>query len=227
MRELPEPIISKELNDGIAAILSTTSHQIGLIWSDFGEGQEVLNELRTILYSLPQQNFDLFKHIVGFLMHVAAHSDKNKMNTNNLLRVMTPTLNISPGMISLAMEHYDFFFENGTTRKSIAHLCQLKLVWNNKLKRLRTVFWQNQVILWRLVKLYSPSAFLFKKVKKVKTRRKMRIPHPQETSRSNQSFLNKTCKCLLVSNNQNFPSLGVTLFSTKEVPALQTGVSKM
>jgi len=97
-RELPEPIINEELNEGASAVLS------------YGEGPEVLEEIRSIIYTLPTPNFELFRLLVWFLLELAAHSDKNKMPANNLLRVMTPTLNCIPGLISLPMAHYDYFF---------------------------------------------------------------------------------------------------------------------
>jgi len=97
-RELPEPLISKELNEGATAVLA------------YGEGPDVLEEIRTIVYSLPLPNFELFKLLVFLLIQVASHSDKNKMTANNLLRVVTPTVHCIPGFLSLAMENYDYFF---------------------------------------------------------------------------------------------------------------------
>ena len=49
--------------------------------------------------------------MIAFLLHVDAHSNNNKMPINNLLRVMTPTLNCIPGVISLSMSNYHYFFE--------------------------------------------------------------------------------------------------------------------
>jgi len=97
-RELPESIISQEINNGIAAVLT------------YGEGQEVIDEIKNIFDSLPKPNFNLLKHLTSFLVKISSHSDKNKMNTNNLLRVMTPTLNVIPGIISLAMVNFDYIF---------------------------------------------------------------------------------------------------------------------
>jgi len=91
------------LNEGASAILT------------YGEGQEVLEELRTIVYSLPTPNFELFKLLVWFFIQIDANSDKNKMHANNLLRVMTPTLHVIPGFITIPMEHFDYFFGDGTT----------------------------------------------------------------------------------------------------------------
>eukprot|EP01119_Soliformovum_irregulare_P008646 TRINITY_DN2174_c0_g1_i2.p1 TRINITY_DN2174_c0_g1~~TRINITY_DN2174_c0_g1_i2.p1 ORF type:complete len:776 (-),score=223.04 TRINITY_DN2174_c0_g1_i2:26-2353(-) len=102
-RELPEPMISKELNEGASAVLA------------FGEGQEVIDEVRNIVYTLPQHNFDLFRNLVYFLREVVAHSAKSKMNLNNVLRVMTPTVNCIPGIMSIAMENYSYFFEEAAT----------------------------------------------------------------------------------------------------------------
>jgi len=98
LRELPEPIISKEVNEGATVLLS------------YGGGEEVMSEIRSIIHSLPTPNFELFKLIVWFLLQVAANSEKTKMNANNLLRVITPTLRCIPGFISLPMDYYDYFF---------------------------------------------------------------------------------------------------------------------
>jgi len=97
-RELPEPLISKELNEGAKVILS------------YGEGEEAVEEIRSIVRSLSYPNYELFKLLVWFLLQVTANSEKNKMNTNNLLIVMTPTLHCIPAFISMAMDYYDYFF---------------------------------------------------------------------------------------------------------------------
>lgn len=97
-RELPEPLFSKELNDKATLLLS------------FGDGSDVLEDIRGIVQSLSPANFELFKLLVYFLMQVVAHADKNKMNLNNLLRVMTPTVHCVPGLVSIAMDNYDFIF---------------------------------------------------------------------------------------------------------------------
>jgi len=99
-RELPQPIVSQETNDGVTAMLG------------FGEGQEVLDEVYLVVHSLPPPSFNLLKVLVYFLIQVSSHSEKNRMNTNNLLRVMTPTINCAPGLISLAMDNYDFLFSD-------------------------------------------------------------------------------------------------------------------
>ncbi len=82
----------------------------------FGDGQEVLDELRHITHSLPKPNYALYKYLIMFLVQVANHSEKNKMHVNNLLRVITPTLGCIPGFISLPMAHFDFFFNGNFHR---------------------------------------------------------------------------------------------------------------
>ena len=106
-RELPEPIITREYNTAITAMLG------------YGSGPDVVEEIRNVLRSLPTPNYELWKIIVAFLLHVDAHSDKNKMPVANLLRVMTPTLNCAPGLISMSMEQYSYFFDGMYREKCI------------------------------------------------------------------------------------------------------------
>jgi len=96
---LPEPLIPKNLNQTANAILA------------FGEGPEVLEEMRNIVNELPAVNKSVLKLLVKFLMKLSAKSDINKMTTNNLLRIMTITVNCVPGLISLPMSNYAFFFK--------------------------------------------------------------------------------------------------------------------
>jgi len=98
-RELPEPLVPKNLNETANAILA------------FGEGPEVLEEMRNIVNELPPVNKSVLKLLVKFLMKLSAKSDVNKMTTNNLLRIMTITVNCVPGIISLPMANYSFFFK--------------------------------------------------------------------------------------------------------------------
>jgi len=97
-RELPSPLFDKETNDGASAVIT------------YGEGEEVKSELRHILLSLPKSTVDLLKVLIAFLRKVVDHSNKNKMNMNNILRVVTPTLNCIPGFISFPVGDYDYFF---------------------------------------------------------------------------------------------------------------------
>jgi len=53
-RELPEPLINQQLNEGIAAVLT------------YGNGEELLIEIRNAINSLPLHSKALFKHLVYF-----------------------------------------------------------------------------------------------------------------------------------------------------------------
>ncbi|PRP74916.1 TXK tyrosine kinase, partial [Planoprotostelium fungivorum] len=98
LRELPEPLIPTEINSGIIAILN------------YGEGAEVLAEMKNIFELLSPTSMKLLKRLIDFMMLVAAQSDLNKMNTSNLMIVMTPALKIAPGIFSIPMSNYDYFF---------------------------------------------------------------------------------------------------------------------
>jgi len=100
-RDLPEPLISQEINSGASAVLG------------FGFSEDaVLEEIKTILHSLPPENLRLFQYLISFLIKVSEHSGKNKMNMENLIRVVGPNLYCLTRFISLSMEHYGFFFED-------------------------------------------------------------------------------------------------------------------
>eukprot|EP01102_Stenamoeba_stenopodia_P012644 TRINITY_DN4018_c0_g2_i1.p1 TRINITY_DN4018_c0_g2~~TRINITY_DN4018_c0_g2_i1.p1 ORF type:complete len:837 (-),score=177.31 TRINITY_DN4018_c0_g2_i1:36-2546(-) len=79
IRELPEPLLSKELLPSFLAI----SEQPPMVRE---------TNLRNLIRRLPIANQTLLCSIVDLLQKVAAQSEKNKMNVNNIITIFAPLL---------------------------------------------------------------------------------------------------------------------------------------
>nr|XP_033784042.1 rho GTPase-activating protein 1 isoform X2 [Geotrypetes seraphini] len=79
LRELPEPLLTFKLyNDFVN-------------FSNVEENKQVEN-LRKILQTLPQENYEVLRFLTTFLVQVSARSDQNKMTNANLAVVFGPNL---------------------------------------------------------------------------------------------------------------------------------------
>lgn len=61
-RDLPDPLFSKQFNDGLSTILA------------FAEGGDVMEECRNIIYSLPKSKMLTLRALVEFFIKIVAHS---------------------------------------------------------------------------------------------------------------------------------------------------------
>lgn len=78
LRELPEPILTFKL------------HKLFLF--SISKGADTLAVLHYALCILPKVNRDIVLLILGLLFWVSRHADTNKMNADNLARVMAPNM---------------------------------------------------------------------------------------------------------------------------------------
>jgi hypothetical protein len=80
LRELPEPILTFKL------------HKLFLFSISKGSEAETLAVIHYAICILPKVNRDILLLILGLLFWVSRHADTNKMNADNLARVMAPNM---------------------------------------------------------------------------------------------------------------------------------------
>jgi hypothetical protein len=103
-RELPEPLLSPELNRRAADVVAQELPEI-----------TTALELRQIIVSMSDTAYETTKLLVRFLIAVAEHSFKNRMHKDNVLTVMIPTLQCVPAVFSIAMDCFELFFDDEST----------------------------------------------------------------------------------------------------------------
>ncbi|KAG8928745.1 hypothetical protein FRC01_005421 [Tulasnella sp. 417] len=130
LRELPEPILTKELSPqfDLAMLLGTGEEATpGTRVTAFGGGfsglgdnssfdsptMEAMVELKNLMGRLPRENYDLLYEICKLLRSTARCSKATKMPLSNLLLVFCPSLQLSPGFLKLVIEKQDYLFGNG------------------------------------------------------------------------------------------------------------------
>lgn len=105
LRELPEPLLTRRL------------YKLFLLSNRATHAQESVAMIHYTLCLLPKQNRDILFMILALLNWVAKHSSKNKMDYENLARVIAPTILYQEPdasdcygeiyVISLMIEHYE------------------------------------------------------------------------------------------------------------------------
>ncbi|KAM6945488.1 rho GTPase-activating protein 1 [Aplochiton taeniatus] len=81
LRELPEPVLTYALYNDIVNF-----HNVDL------EAEAKVAAMRTLLESLPEENYATLRYLVNFLAQVASYSEVNKMTNSNLAVVFGPNL---------------------------------------------------------------------------------------------------------------------------------------
>ncbi|KAJ8340506.1 hypothetical protein SKAU_G00351390 [Synaphobranchus kaupii] len=79
LRELPEPLLTYRLYNGIVNF-----HNV--------ESSSQVSEIQDMLKTLPEENYSSLKFLIQFLVQVSAQCEVNKMNNNNLAVVFGPNL---------------------------------------------------------------------------------------------------------------------------------------
>ncbi|XP_007903020.2 rho GTPase-activating protein 1 [Callorhinchus milii] len=79
LRELPSPLLSFKLYDSVVAFQCVKE-------------EEQIETQRSMIQSLPENNYIVLQYLVRFLGEVAAQSSENKMTASNLAVVLGPTL---------------------------------------------------------------------------------------------------------------------------------------
>lgn len=79
LRELPEPLLTFQLYNDIVNFNSVSS-------------ESQLTVMKTLVESLPEENYASLRYLITFLAQVSANSDVNKMTNSNLAVVFGPNL---------------------------------------------------------------------------------------------------------------------------------------
>ncbi|XP_056383642.1 rho GTPase-activating protein 1 [Hyla sarda] len=79
LRELPEPLLTFNLYNYVVGFSSI-------------EAEKKVESSRATLQTLPEENYEVLRFLVGFLVEVSARSDENKMTNTNLAVVFGPNL---------------------------------------------------------------------------------------------------------------------------------------
>ncbi|XP_035273901.1 rho GTPase-activating protein 1 [Anguilla anguilla] len=79
LRELPEPLLTYRLYNGIVNF-----HNV--------ESSSQVREIQDMLKTLPEENYSSLKFLIQFLVQVSGQCEVNKMNNNNLAVVFGPNL---------------------------------------------------------------------------------------------------------------------------------------
>lgn len=110
LRELQEPILTFELYEPIMKLYGQE------------KDRQIIEARRMLTEELPHDNYQVLKFILDLLEEVAAHSDKNRMTTQNLAIVFGPNLIWPKGQATLStmgycnsftlllLDHYDELF---------------------------------------------------------------------------------------------------------------------
>lgn len=116
-RELKEPLLTFEYYDMFSYAASIPQDRTNV----------KLEFLKKVFVLLPETNYLMMKTLISFLSKVMQHKNVNKMDSANLAICFAPSLirpknssnktvleelKISQHLISLTIEHYDYFFED-------------------------------------------------------------------------------------------------------------------
>lgn len=71
---------------------------------------EILLEMKFAVDALGEDNFAVLEKLSKFLGILISHSDRNKMNLNNVVTCFAPTLKFTPAILSYTIQHHSFFF---------------------------------------------------------------------------------------------------------------------
>lgn len=102
LRELPAPLVPQEVNGLLHAALTRGT---GLRLRAGAGAAQAADLVRLCLADLPRDSTALLCCLARFLADVAAHADRNRMDQNNLLIVLVPTLRIAPSLLAFVMDH--------------------------------------------------------------------------------------------------------------------------
>ncbi|KAJ3047286.1 hypothetical protein HK097_011681, partial [Rhizophlyctis rosea] len=98
LRELPSPILTKELREDFLRI------------TDLNDRNDRVTELTRLVALLPLPNYTLIRSLIAHLIRVVQNSDKNRMTVKNMGIVFSPTLQVPAGVFTLMMAEYEGVF---------------------------------------------------------------------------------------------------------------------
>ncbi|KAK1812896.1 hypothetical protein LTR12_012703 [Friedmanniomyces endolithicus] len=84
------------------------------------DGLNDLQQLKTLVYSLPRETLMLLMSLFFLLSRIDANSDVNRMGTRNLSFFFAPTLNMSTSLVATFINDYKYIFAPETDSSLIA-----------------------------------------------------------------------------------------------------------
>jgi len=104
LRKLPEPLIPNLYNARVRTYVEEHRKQ------NNADDKELLEVLREVIEQLPQENLAIFSILIRFLSYVVFYSDINKMNIDNVIKCIVPTVGCYPAIFYHTINNYDYFF---------------------------------------------------------------------------------------------------------------------
>lgn len=98
LRELPQPVLTRDLHLEFIAVLDLT------------EKPKKIAAYNVLVHRLPKPNFTLLRALSAFLINIINNSEINKMTMRNVGIVFSPTLNIPTPVLSMFLTEFDAVF---------------------------------------------------------------------------------------------------------------------
>ena len=110
LRELPQPVLTRELHLQFISIL------------EISETQKKISAYNVLVNQLPKPNFTLIRALSAFLISIIDNSEINKMSMRNVGIVFSPTLNIPTPVLSMFLNEFEAIFRDAPENTSIPTL---------------------------------------------------------------------------------------------------------
>jgi len=107
-RRLPEPLIPHFYNEQVRNLVE--EHR-----SKDQDEAKLLSSIKYILQNLPTENFSTLKLLIHFLFIFVSYSHINKMNIDNIIRCIVPSIQCIPAIFYYSLTHFEFFFGDQVT----------------------------------------------------------------------------------------------------------------
>ncbi|KAL6716334.1 Rho GTPase activating protein [Lecanora helva] len=98
LRELPEPVLTKNLHFQFLNVL------------EYPDKSTKITAFNALVHQLPKPNFTLLRALSSFLITVVSNYEINKMSIRNVGIVFSPTLNIPAPVFSMFLTDFDAIF---------------------------------------------------------------------------------------------------------------------
>lgn len=110
LRELPQPVLTRDLHLEFIAVLDLT------------EKPKKIAAYNVLVQRLPKPNFTLLRALSAFLINIINNSEINKMTMRNVGIVFSPTLNIPTPVLSMFLTEFDAVFRENLEATKIPSL---------------------------------------------------------------------------------------------------------
>eukprot|EP01121_Diplochlamys_sp_Union-15-3_P019614 TRINITY_DN7442_c0_g1_i1.p1 TRINITY_DN7442_c0_g1~~TRINITY_DN7442_c0_g1_i1.p1 ORF type:complete len:598 (-),score=109.56 TRINITY_DN7442_c0_g1_i1:21-1814(-) len=108
LKELPQPLIPATLNMKVNGLVGQYIKEKDTRTKR--DEQIFLEELRDLIYSIPQPNFEILRYLISFLKDVVDNAKQNLMTVDNIIKCIVPTMRCVPAFFFYPLMHFQFFF---------------------------------------------------------------------------------------------------------------------